>query len=171
MIKKLANKENIDILFYPSDKMIFSKNHQTTVSNKYLSRELCGKGRAGHFDGVCTIVTKLLNIVQPNSIYLGQKDAQQVLIIKQLINDLNYSIKIRTSQTVRDLDGLALSSRNKNLTELERAEAKEIFKILKFAKKKIKEGESDPLRLLRLIKNSFNKLVTANVDYVHCLNA
>ena len=133
---KLCDSENVDIVFAPTPKEMYgdcrlSNDCLTYVCPPYFYVDkLCGKSRVGHFDGVCTVVMKLFNIVQPDCAYFGQKDAQQVIIIKKMVNDLNIPIEIIKCPIVREESGLALSSRNKYLSEEGKKDALVLSKIL-----------------------------------------
>ena len=121
-----AKRENVDIIFYPSvDEMyaMYSKDFLTYVEAPKLSQGLCGKSRPGHFRGVTTVVAKLLNIIGPDHLYLGQKDYQQAVILRQMVTDLNFSVNVTICPTVREVDGLAMSSRNQYLNAPQRKEA------------------------------------------------
>lgn len=135
--KKLCNEAGVDIVFAPSPKEMYGEGH--ILSNDFLTYvippyfyvdKLCGKSRVGHFDGVCTVVNKLFNIVQPDYAFFGQKDAQQLIIIKKMVKDLNIPIEIIPCPIVREESGLALSSRNKYLSESDKKEALALSKIL-----------------------------------------
>ena len=147
---ELCNKEGVDIVFAPSADEMYGKGQK--LSNDTLTyvcppffyvNTLCGKSRTGHFDGVCTVVLKLFNIVQPDYAFFGQKDAQQVIIIKKMVNDLNVPIKIVQCPIVREESGLALSSRNKYLTEQGKKDALVLSKILNNIKTCYKNGITD----------------------------
>ena len=144
---ELCNKEGVDIVFAPSADEMYGKGQR--LSNDTLTyvcppffyvNTLCGKSRTGHFDGVCTVVLKLFNIVQPDFAFFGQKDAQQVIIIKKMVKDLNVPIQIIQCPIVREESGLALSSRNKYLTEDGKKEALVLSKILNNIKSCYKKG-------------------------------
>lgn len=118
---------------------------------------LCGKSRPGHFDGVATVLIKLFNIVQPDKVYFGMKDAQQVAVVDGLVRDLNIPVEIIPVQTVREEDGLAKSSRNVHLLPAERDQASALYKSLIMAETLIAEGEYDPARILRSIREFIEK--------------
>ena len=147
---ELCNKENVDIVFAPSADEMYGEGQR--LSNDTLTyvcppffyvNTLCGKSRTGHFDGVCTVVLKLFNIVQPDYAFFGQKDAQQVIIIKKMVKDLNVPIQIIQCPIVREEFGLALSSRNKYLTEQGKQDALVLSKILNNIKTCYKKGVTD----------------------------
>ena len=147
---KLCEAESVDIVFAPSADEMYGKGQR--LSNDTLTyvcppffyvNKLCGKSRVGHFDGVCTVVLKLFNIVQPDCAFFGQKDAQQVIIIRKMVNDLNVPIKIIQCPIVREESGLALSSRNKYLTEAGKKDALVLSKILNNIKNCYSKGITD----------------------------
>ena len=147
---ELCNKEGVDIVFAPSADEMYGEGQR--LSNDTLTyvcppffyvNTLCGKSRTGHFDGVCTVVLKLFNIVQPDYAFFGQKDAQQVIIIKKMVKDLNVPIQIVQCPIVREESGLALSSRNKYLTEQGKIDALVLSKILNNIKTCYKKGITD----------------------------
>ncbi len=147
---KLCDNEGVDIVFAPSADEMYQKGQR--LSNDTLTyvcppffyvNTLCGKSRVGHFDGVCTVVLKLFNIVQPDYAFFGQKDAQQVIIIKKMVNDLNVPVKIIQCPIVREASGLALSSRNKYLSEDGKKDALVLSKILKNIKSCYDKGVTD----------------------------
>ena len=134
---KLCQEAGVDIVFAPTPKEMYGEGH--ILSNDFLTYvippffyvdKLCGKSRVGHFDGVCTVVNKLFNIVQPDYAFFGQKDAQQLIIIKKMVKDLNIPVEIIPCPIVREESGLALSSRNKYLSEADKKEALALSKIL-----------------------------------------
>lgn len=146
-------KEGVDILFLPDDSQMYPDGFSTHLKVEGLSDRLCGAFRPGHFSGVATIVAKLFNIVMPTRAYFGQKDFQQAIIIKRLVKDLNMDIDIVVCPTVREDDGLAMSSRNMYLTPEERAAARIIYRCLVEASEAIKSGIIEVERLERLMKD------------------
>ena len=167
----LAKKEKIDIIFYPSVEEMYPTGFLTYVDVKKTADVLCGRFRPGHFRGVATIVAKLLNVVCPDVLYFGAKDAQQAVIIKQMVRNLNFSVKVKTLPIVREHDGLAMSSRNKYLTPPERAEATVLFQSLQAAKKKIRTGTKSATIIQSTIKNMVRKKPSCKVQYIECVNA
>ena len=127
---KVCEEEGVDIIFLPTDSEMYPDQPLTKVTENTLSKELCGLKRPGHFDGVCTVVTKLFNIIKPNTAVFGKKDYQQLSIIKQLVTDLNYAIEILPVETHREPNGLAMSSRNQHLNLEEKEKACTIYKAL-----------------------------------------
>lgn len=128
--KKLIERCGVDILFHPGAKEMYPEGYSTYVNEERLSNTMCGLSRPEHFKGVCTVVLKLFNIVRPDIAFFGQKDYQQALIIKKMVSDLNLNIKIQIMPTVREPDGLAMSSRNKYLSLLERKRAVLLYQSL-----------------------------------------
>ncbi|MFA5725172.1 MAG: pantoate--beta-alanine ligase [Candidatus Omnitrophota bacterium] len=167
----LCRKERVDFVFLPSIKDIYSEDFSTYVSVEKLSGVLCGIARPGHFRGVATIVTKLLNIIQPNVIYLGQKDAQQAIIIKKMARDLNIPVKVKIMPTVRQSDGLALSSRNAYLDKKERLDALVLSKALSLAKLLVNSGAKSPLRIISRMKQLISRKKNARIDYIAIVDA
>ena len=143
----------------------------TSVEVGRIGGTLCGKSRPGHFRGVATVVNKLLNIVAPDTLYLGQKDAQQAAIIKQMARDLNIPVAIRVCPTVREKSGLALSSRNSYLSRSQRAEASVLCRALLEAKQRVRNGERSPLKITRLIQTGILKKTSGSIDYIDCVGA
>ena len=167
----MLKKENIDILFIPSDNAIYPERYLTYIDVEEISKPLCGYFRPGHFRGVATIVAKLLNIVKPDRMYLGQKDAQQVAVLKTMVKDLNFPVEIKVVATLREKDGLAMSSRNKYLSEQHRQESPVLFQALRNAQKLIKAGERSPKKVTALIRLIINKQTSGKIQYVQCVDA
>lgn len=167
----LAEAAGATVVFAPDEKELYPDGFQTFVDVRELSKPLCGAPRPGHFSGMATIVLKLLNIVKPDRAYFGQKDYQQVCIVKQMVRDLNLDIDIVSCPTVREESGLACSSRNARLTEEERECAATIYELLDSAARSVREGVSDAALLkdritaglmLASIKPEYVELVDAN---------
>jgi len=137
---KLAEECGADILFAPALEAVYPDGFSTTVEVAGLTDVLCGEARPGHFGGVTTVVTKLLNMVGPEVAYFGQKDAQQAIVIRKLVRDLDMPVRIEICPTVRDADGLALSSRNAYLSEGERERALGLSRALRAAEAAVAEG-------------------------------
>ncbi|MGE5341559.1 MAG: pantoate--beta-alanine ligase [Candidatus Omnitrophota bacterium] len=163
---QLLEEIRTDILFYPSSQEIYPEGYATYVEVEELSDVLCGKSRSGHFSGVATIVLKLFNMVKPDKAYFGQKDAQQAIIIKKMVNDLNLDVTIRTIPTVRDTDGLALSSRNVYLSDQERGAASYLPRALESAKAKIQEGVRSASEIKNTIRDEIAKSPLIKIDYI-----
>ncbi len=164
--KKLLRREKVDILFYPSTKEIYPTDFQTTVTVNQLSRILEGKSRPTHFAGVSTIVLKLFNLISPTNTYFGQKDFQQCIVIKQMIRDLNLPIIFNMVPTVREPDGLALSSRNIFLNSQERLQAVNLYQSLLFGKKLILLGNKNVQKIKSEMDNYLQKYKLIRLDYI-----
>ena len=130
---RICERHGVDVVFHPEVDDMYAAAHNTFVVMETLTDSLCGASRPGHFRGVCTVVTKLFNIVQPHRAFFGQKDAQQLAIIKKMVSDLNVPVEVVGRPVVREADGLALSSRNVYLTPEERVQAPQIRKSLEMA--------------------------------------
>ena len=167
----LAKKEKVDIIFYPSEKEMYPTGFLTNIGVDRVTDILCGSTRPGHFQGVTTVVGKLLNIVTPNVLYLGQKDAQQAAVITRMITDLNIPVSVKVCPIVREADGLALSSRNRYLTSRQHNEASVIYQSLKQAKKKILTGERSTIKIINLIRKQIKKHSSCAIDYIACVDA
>lgn len=169
--KKLAKEEKVDIIFCPSIKTMYPKGYLTYIDAGKLAESLCGRFRQGHFRGVATVVGKLLNIVAPDVLYLGQKDAQQAVVIRRMIRDLNLPVAVEVCPTVRDSDGLALSSRNRYLSQAQRTEAAVIYRALKEARARGRQGERDAHALVRRIRSKILSESSGTVEYAACVHA
>lgn len=168
---KLCENAKATILFTPDAKEIYFDDATTFVSMTGPSEDLCGKTRPIHFRGVCTIVSKLFNIVNPDRAYFGQKDAQQVAVIKRMVRDLNYDIEIISCPIVREEDGLAKSSRNVYLSESERKAALVLSKSIALAQDLIKNGQKDLKTILNSMVSLIEKEPLAKIDYVKAVDA
>lgn len=163
---RLLRKEKVDILFYPSAGKMLPPGFSSRVEVKGLDKNLCGASRPGHFRGVTTIVAKLLNIVKPDIMFLGAKDFQQQAIIRKMVKDLDMGAKIITVKTVREKDGLAMSSRNAYLTPVQRKQAPALYKALSFAAKMIRSGEKSAAKIADAAKKAILKGSNFTIDYV-----
>ncbi len=170
MDRKLAESAGVDVIFYPDAKHIYLKIFSTFISVESLDKVWEGKIRPAHFKGVCTIVGKLFNIIDPDITYFGQKDAQQTAIIRRMVEDLNFNIKIVAMPTVREKDGLAMSSRNKYLSSEERKAALVLYKSLQEAEVMIKNREKKSDNVLKRIRSMVKKERLARLDYAGIVN-
>ena len=150
----LAEAAGCDIVFAPGVEDIYPAHYATVVHVQRMSDRLCGALRPGHFDGVTTVVAKLLNIVRPSIAVFGQKDGQQVAIIERMAADLDMGVEIIRAPTVREPDGLAMSSRNAYLSKEERAEAPVLFRALEHARGLYAGGERDAVKLIEAVQGS-----------------
>lgn len=164
---RLLETEGVDLLFAPSVEDMYPKGTATAVEvTGPLTKGLCGAARPGHFRGVATVVSKLFNIVQPHRAYFGQKDAQQLAVIKRMVSDLNWNIEIVGMPIVREPDGIAMSSRNRNLNPEERRSATCLYRALQSAKASIEAGERNSDRVLERIREIIGKEKLARIDYI-----
>ncbi len=162
----LAEKVGVDVMFFPAAEEMYPSGFSTRVEVGGLTQCLCGLSRPGHFQGVAMVVAKLFNIVFPDKAFFGQKDAQQVLVIKRMVEDLNMPLKIVVMPTVREEDGLAMSSRNAYLGPRERKAALVLRHSLEMAEQKVVSGEQDALKLQEMIREMVAQEPLADVDYV-----
>ena len=156
--EKLCRQENTDYIFHPAAGEMYQGNHLTYVTTGDLAGKLCGRSRPDHFRGVTTVVSKLFNIVKPHVAVFGQKDAQQALILRRMVIDLNFDIHMIIAPIVREPDGLAMSSRNKYLSERERVQAAVLFQALEHADdlihRNIRDAESIRIEMKKIITRS-----------------
>ena len=167
----LLQGEGVDIVFVPSDNEMYPPEFSSWVDVEKVTERLEGASRPGHFRGVATVVAKLFNIVQPSRAYFGQKDAQQVVVIRRMVADLNMGIEIIAVPTVREGDGLAMSSRNIYLNPKERKAATILFRALTLAHKLGWDGEKDAEKIRRQMTSLIQKEPLAQIDYVSIADA
>jgi pantoate--beta-alanine ligase len=167
--EKLCREAGVDLLFYPTPENMYLPEHSIWVDEELLSGVLCGASRPGHFRGVCTVVAKLLNIVLPDAMVLGEKDAQQLRILRRMVRDLNFPVQVIPGPTVREADGLAMSSRNKYLTPAERKEAVCLFQSLEKAKALRASGELDAEAIKAAIRAVIEQ-TSGRVDYIELVD-
>ncbi len=167
-ISLLENLE-VDVVFFPNNQEMYPTGYKTWVVTDEITSILCGKSRPTHFKGVTTIVSKLINIVNPESMFMGTKDFQQLTVLKQMVQDLNFRTKIIGCPIVRENDGLAMSSRNKYLNEIERKNALCLSESIKSAQKMIKNGEKSPNKIIESVKKIITKK-SGKIDYVEILD-
>lgn len=167
----LLQREGVDIVLAPSVEDMYPKGYSTYVEETELSKLWEGTFRPGHFRGVCTVVTKLFNIVKPDKAYFGEKDYQQLKIIQKMVKDLNMDIEVIGCPIVRDSEGLAMSSRNVYLSPEERKQATAIYKSFKLAQKLVEEGLKEPRKLEEEIKKFLASFpLIKKIDYVAVVN-
>ncbi|PIS27138.1 MAG: pantoate--beta-alanine ligase [Candidatus Marinimicrobia bacterium CG08_land_8_20_14_0_20_45_22] len=169
--EKLAQQRGVDLIFYPNVAEMYPKPYFTYVMTEQLSKTLCGASRPIHFRGVTTIVSKLFNIVQPDIAVFGQKDAQQAIIIRRMVDDLNFPVQVVVAPIVREADGLAMSSRNVYLSPEERQQAPIIFRALKSAKELVLNGNRDALAVAELIRRTIGESRLAEIEYIEIVNS
>ena len=167
----LCEEMGADLVFNPEPEEMYGENFCAYVDMDILPNELCGLSRPVHFRGVQTVVTKLFNIVTPDRAYFGEKDAQQLAIIKKMVSDLNMDIEIVGCPIIREEDGLAKSSRNTYLSEKEREAALVLSRSLKIGKKLIEDGEKDAKAVIAAITDEINKEPLSEIDYVKIVDA
>lgn len=168
--EKMLRDIGVDAVFYPTVNQIYPQPYYTYIDVEYLSEVLCGKSRPGHFRGVATVVAKLFNIVKPDIAYFGQKDAQQAIIIKKMVHDLNMAIKIKTMPIIREKGGLAMSSRNAYLSPQERKDALILYKALLLAERMVKGGQTSAKKIIDKMKALIKQKKSAKIDYVEIVD-
>jgi pantoate--beta-alanine ligase len=162
----MLEKAGVHLVFVPDDITIYPPGFQTTISLRQVSRPLEGTSRPGHFDGVATVVAKLFNIVQPDRAYFGQKDAQQVIVLRRMVTDLNFPLELVVCPTVRESDGLALSSRNAYLSARERQASTVLYRALKATEDAFWAEERSADNLRSLMSSIVAAEPLARLDYV-----
>lgn len=162
---RICGRHGVDILFAPSTAEMYPRELATRVEVEALGSGLCGASRPGHFRGVATVVLKLLNLVQPDLAYFGEKDYQQLLIIRRLVEDTNLPVRIVAVETVRERDGLAVSSRNALLNAEEREAAPTLVRSLRRAQRAIEEGQSEAAVLVAQARAAFSREPLLRLDY------
>ncbi|MBW1730947.1 MAG: pantoate--beta-alanine ligase [Deltaproteobacteria bacterium] len=161
-----ARSVGVDIVFMPPVEEMYPEGFQTTVKVEKLTQHLCGLSRPGHFDGVTTVVCKLFNITKPHIAIFGQKDYQQLAVISRMAMDLNMDIQIIGVPTVREADGLAMSSRNAYLTQEQRPSALSLKKSLELADEMLRKGETDAKAIVRAVEALIKEHPFTEIDYV-----
>lgn len=167
---KLCEEAGAAVIFHPEPSEMYAGDASTYVNMERLSVELCGKTRPTHFRGVCTVVAKLFNIVTPDRAYFGQKDAQQLAIIKRMVRDLNFDIEIVGCPIIREEDGLAKSSRNTYLNQEERKAALCLSKAVKLGQSLVENGENDANKIVNGMIALIQEEPMAKIDYVQAVN-
>lgn len=166
----LCEKAGAALIFHPEPEEMYDDNFSSFVDMNTLTGGLCGKTRPIHFRGVCTVVAKLFNIVTPDRAYFGQKDAQQLAVIRHMVNDLSFGIEIVGCPIIREEDGLAKSSRNTYLSEEERKAALVLSRSLKEGRKLVDVGEKDAAKVKKAITDIIEKEPLAKIDYVEVVD-
>ncbi len=167
----LAEEAGTDYLFTPSVKELYPEGYQTYVTVEQLSGRLEGKSRAGHFRGVATIVTKLFHITKPHVALFGQKDAQQVVVIRRMVRDLNVDVELIIGPTARERDGLAMSSRNAYLTAEQRREAPALFQALSHGANLLRQGQRSGGDIIQAVGDMIRQRSSGVVDYISVADA
>ncbi|SCW48291.1 pantoate--beta-alanine ligase [Lachnospiraceae bacterium C10] len=167
---KLCESIGVDLIFHPTPEEMYGEKNFSKVHVDKLTEGLCGAVRPVHFDGVCTVVTKLFNISRADRAYFGQKDAQQLAVVSRMVKDLNYNIEIIGCPIIREEDGLAKSSRNTYLDEEQRKAAVILHKALSMAEQKALDGETDAALLCKEIAEVIEQEPLAKIDYVEAVD-
>jgi len=167
----ICKKAGVDVVFNPTPDVMYGPESLTWVTVDKLTELLCGRFRPGHFRGVTTVCAKLFNIVLPDVAYFGQKDAQQAIVIEQMAADLNMPLEIVVCPTVREKDGLAVSSRNKYLSEQERKEAAKIYKSLEKCKEMVDGGVTDSNEIVAQMRSKLQQIKGGRIEYVSIVDA
>jgi pantoate--beta-alanine ligase len=167
----ICRKAGVDVIFAPTPHEIYPAENFTWVNVEKLSEPLCGKFRPGHFRGVATVCAKLFNIVLPDVAYFGQKDAQQAIVIKRMVADLNMPLKIVVCPTVREKTGLAMSSRNQYLTPQQKKDAAYIYKSLQKCRQMIKQGGRDTKKIIAEMRKVLKQIPSVEIQYVSIVDA
>lgn len=169
--KKLLREAGVDAVFIPSSKEMFGDKFSVSVEETSLTSVLCGFSRPTHFKGVTTIVLKLFNIVKPDIAYFGNKDRQQLLVIKKMVRDLDVDVVVKGVATVREKSGLALSSRNKYLSATQKENALVLRKSILKVKDKVKGGQTSVKRLLSMVQKDIMNEPSCELDYAEIVDA
>ncbi|HPT16262.1 MAG TPA: pantoate--beta-alanine ligase [Kiritimatiellia bacterium] len=168
--RALCEREGVDLIFHPSVPDMYPAGASVSVIETSLSRTLCGAARPGHFAGVCTVVAKLFNLVLPHVAVFGEKDAQQLRIIRRMVRDLRFPVEIVAGPTAREADGLARSSRNQYLTAEQRPQAVCLRRALDEAERRFAAGERDPAALVAAMRAVVARAPAAKIDYVEIVD-
>lgn len=168
---EIATDAGVDVIFAPTPQEMYPEGYKTYVNVEDITDVLCGQSRKGHFKGVATVVNKLFNIIEPDRAYFGQKDAQQVIVLKKMVNDLNMNLEIVTCPIVREQDGLAMSSRNVYLDAQQRKASLVLSRSLFGAQKMVKDGERSKAAVMKYIVSEIEGEKLANIDYIEIRNA
>ncbi len=167
---KLCESIGVDLIFHPEVEEMYAEGFCSFVDMNGLTKELCGKSRPIHFRGVCTVVNKLFNIVTPDKAFFGQKDAQQLAVIRRMVKDLNMDIEVVGCPIIREEDGLAKSSRNTYLNEEERKAALILSQTIRLGEQMVKAGITDVKELVNTMKENISKEPLAKIDYVEAVS-
>lgn len=169
--RELCESCGVDVVFNPEPVEMYKNNASTYINVEGLTEGLCGASRPIHFRGVCTVVSKLFNITMADRAYFGEKDAQQLAVVKKMVEDLNFNIDVVGCPIIREKDGLAKSSRNTYLSKEERVAALILNKSLNLALKKLKNGESSGENVINVIKGVIKEEPLAKIDYVEVVDS
>jgi len=168
---EICEQAGVDLAFNPSPEVMYGAESLTWVTVDKLTELLCGRSRPGHFRGVTTVCAKLFNIVLPDVAYFGQKDAQQAIVIKRMAADLNMALEIVVCPTVREPDGLAVSSRNKYLSEQQRKEAAKIYKSLRKCREMRRAGVADAKEIIDAMRKILEQIAGGEIEYIEIVDS
>ena len=168
---EICKKAGADVVFAPSPQQMYPAENVTWVNVEKLTEPLCGKSRPVHFRGVTTVCAKLFNIIAPDAAYFGQKDAQQAIIIKRMVADLNMPLEIVVCPTVREPNGLAISSRNQYLTTQQKKDAANIYKSLQTCRRMIEAGTTETQQIIVEMQKILQQIPSSQIEYVSIVNA
>ena len=167
----MAEEAGVNLLFHPEVTEMYPQPALSYIDIEEMADVLCGASRPGHFRGVCTVVGKLFNIVQADKAYFGQKDYQQYMIIRRMVQDLNFALEVIAVPIVREEDGLAMSSRNIYLTAEQRSEALVLYRSLQQAAQEIRKGQRDPRLIEKMIREQIARESSGQTDYIEVRSA
>ncbi|MHC4456238.1 MAG: pantoate--beta-alanine ligase [Planctomycetota bacterium] len=168
---EICKKAGVDVVFAPTTEQMYPQENLTWVNVEKLTEQLCGKFRPAHFYGVATVCAKLFNIVEPDIAFFGQKDGQQAIVIKRMVADLNMPLEIVVCPTIREPDGLAVSSRNRYLTEQQKKDATLIYKSLQKCEKLIADGVTDSKTIINRMRKILQKAPSIKIEYISIVDA
>jgi len=168
---EICRKARVDVVFAPEPEQMYPAENITWVNVEKLTEPLCGRSRPGHFRGVTTVCAKLFNIVAPDAAYFGQKDAQQAIVIKRMAADLNMPLEIVICPTVREPNGLAVSSRNQYLTEQQKKDAAHIYKSLQTCRRLIDAGTTETRQIIAEMQKILQQIPSGQIEYVSIVDA
>jgi pantoate--beta-alanine ligase len=169
--ENFCREAGVDILFRPGVEEMYAADFSVSVEENSLANTLCGRSRPGHFRGVCTVVAKLFHLISPNAAVFGEKDFQQLAIIRRMVRDLNFPIEIIGAPTVREADGLACSSRNQYLNPAERQQAPVLQRALQEARRLTTQGECSAVRITGAAQEIIATAPLARIDYLEVVDA
>lgn len=168
---EICRKAGVNVVFAPSPQQMYPGENLTWVNVEKLTEQLCGRFRPGHFSGVTTVCAKLFNIIAPDIAFFGQKDAQQAIVIKRMVTDLNMPLEIVVCPTVRQADGLAVSSRNQYLTRQQKKNAPLIYKSLQRCQKLIADGVADSKTIINQMRKILQQAPSIKIEYISIVDA
>jgi pantoate--beta-alanine ligase len=168
---EICRKADVDVVFAPAAEQMYPRENLAWINVEKLTRQLCGRFRPRHFRGVATVCAKLFNVVAPDIAFFGQKDAQQAIVIRRMVTDLNMPLKIVVCPTVRQADGLAVSSRNQYLTEQQKKDAAYIYKALKKSENLVRRGTKKSETIISEMKKILKQVPSIKIEYISIVDA